>query len=76
MQDVDTPPDDEESIDRGARSGGSLLARLRLNQRDRLMELVRSGIDPAAIRPGECGCNQLDSWSAIFEVTGGEGGVR
>jgi hypothetical protein len=49
---------------------------LRFSQRDRLMEMVRSGIDPAAIRPGECGCNQLDSWSAIFEVTGGEGGVR
>ena len=76
MQDADTPPVDEEIVDRNARSGGSLLARLRFNQRDRLMEMVRSGIDPAAIRPGECGCNQLDSWSAIFEVTGGEGGVR
>jgi N-acetylglucosamine-6-phosphate deacetylase len=76
MQDVDTPPVDEEIIDRDARSGGSLLVRLRFSQRDRLMEMVRSGIDPAAIRPGECGCNQLDSWSAIFEVTGGEGGVR
>ena len=76
MQDADTLPVDEEIVDRNARSGGSLLARLRFNQRDRLMEMVRSGIDPAAIRPGECGCNQLDSWSAIFEVTGGEGGVR
>jgi N-acetylglucosamine-6-phosphate deacetylase len=76
MPDADTPPVDDANIDRDARSGGSLLARLRLNQRDRLMEMVRSGIDPAAIRPGECGCNQLDSWSAIFEVTGGEGGVR
>ena len=76
MQDADTPPVDEEIVDRNARSGGSLLARLRFNQRDRLMEMVRSGIDPAAIRPGECGCNQLDSWTAIFEVTGGEGGVR
>jgi len=76
MQDADTPPVDDANIDRDARSGGSLLARLRFNQRDRLMEMVRSGIDPAAIRPGECGCNQLDSWSAIFEVTGGEGGVR
>jgi N-acetylglucosamine-6-phosphate deacetylase len=76
MQDADTPPIDDANIDRDARSGGSLLARLRFNQRDRLMEMVRSGIDPAAIRPGECGCNQLDSWSAIFEVTGGEGGVR
>ena len=76
MQDADTLPVDEEIVDRNARSGGSLLARLRFNQRDRLMEMVRSGIDPAAIRPGECGCNQLDSWTAIFEVTGGEGGVR
>ena len=76
MQDVDTPPVDDANGDNNARSGGSLLARLRFNQRDRLMEMVRSGIDPAAIRPGECGCNQMDSWSAIFEVTGGEGGMR
>ena len=76
MQDADTPPVDDANIGNDARSGGSLLARLRFNQRDRLMEMVRSGIDPAAIRPGECGCNQLDSGPAIFEVTDGEGGVR
>ena len=76
VQDPDTPPVDDVTVGQGARSGTPLLARMRLNQRDRLMEMVRSGIDPAAIRPGECGCNQMDSWNAIFEITGGEGGVR
>jgi hypothetical protein len=26
-----------------------------------LMELVRSGRDPFAVRPGECGCHELDA---------------
>ena len=45
-------------------------------QWDRLMEMVRSGVDPESVRPGECGCDQADAWNAMFEVTGGEGGVR
>jgi hypothetical protein len=43
---------------------------------DYLLEQVRSGIDPESVRPGECGCDRMDSWSAIFETTGGEGGAR
>ena len=60
----------------GLRSGASLLARMRSAQGDRLMEMVRSGMDPESVRPGECGCDQADAWNAMFEVTGGEGGVR
>ena len=49
---------------------------MRSAQGDRLMEMVRSGMDPESVRPGECGCDQADAWNAMFEVTGGEGGVR
>jgi hypothetical protein len=73
---TDPPPTDGLMAAQDARSAGSLLARMRASQNDRLMEMVRSGIDPAAIRPGECGCDQMDSWNAIFEITGGEGGAR
>ena len=73
---TDPPPTDGLMTAQDARSAGSLLARMRASQNDRLMEMVRSGIDPAAIRPGECGCDQMDSWNAIFEITGGEGGAR
>jgi hypothetical protein len=73
---TDPPPTDGLMAAQDARSAGSLLARMRASQNDRLMEMVRSGIDPAAIRPGECGCDQMDSWNAIFENTGGEGGAR
>lgn len=59
----------------GMRSG-SLLVRMLGTRADVLMDQVRSGIDPAAIRPGECGCDRLDSWNAIFEETLGEGGAR
>ncbi|MFM9098306.1 MAG: amidohydrolase family protein [Phycisphaerales bacterium] len=59
----------------GMRSG-SLLVRMLGTRADVLMDQVRSGIDPSAIRPGECGCDRLDSWNAIFEETLGEGGAR
>jgi hypothetical protein len=41
-----------------------------------LLEQVRSGIDPESVRPGECGCDRMDAWGAIFETTDGEGGAR
>jgi hypothetical protein len=48
-----------------------------LVDRDRqLRDMVRGGTDPEAVRPGECGCDASDTWAAIFEVTGGEGGRR
>ena len=59
----------------GMRSG-SLLVRMLGTRADFLMDQVRSGIDPSAIRPGECGCDRMDSWNAIFEETLGEGGAR
>ncbi len=56
--------------------GSPLLARM-LDVRDRVLrDRVRAGIDPEAVRPGECGCEAMDTWTAIFEVTGGEGGAR
>jgi N-acetylglucosamine-6-phosphate deacetylase len=66
------PPTD--SLRAGAR--GSLLVRMLGTRDDYLLEQVRSGIDPESVRPGECGCDRMDSWSAIFETTGGEGGAR
>jgi hypothetical protein len=41
-----------------------------------LLDRVRAGQDPSAVRPGECGCDDADVWSAIFESTYGEGGER
>jgi len=55
---------------------GSLLARMLGTRDDYLMEQVRSGMDPWSVRPGECGCDRIDSWNAIFEATSGEGGAR
>jgi hypothetical protein len=63
-----------DSLRAGAR--GSLLVRMLGTRNDYLLEQVRSGIDPEAVRPGECGCDRMDSWSAIFETTDGEGGAR
>jgi N-acetylglucosamine-6-phosphate deacetylase len=59
-----------------AMRSGSLLVRMLGTRADVLMDQVRSGIDPSSIRPGECGCDRLDSWNAIFEETLGEGGAR
>jgi N-acetylglucosamine-6-phosphate deacetylase len=67
-----TPP--TEGLRAGGR--GSLLVRM-LDTRDAyLLEQVRSGIDPESVRPGECGCDRMDAWGAIFETTDGEGGAR
>jgi hypothetical protein len=55
---------------------GSLLVRMLGTRDDYLMEQVRSGMDPWSVRPGECGCDRIDSWNAIFEATSGEGGAR
>ena len=59
----------------GLRAGG-LLLRMLGTRDEYLMEQVRSGVDPESVRPGECGCDRLDSWNAIFETVGGEGGAR
>jgi hypothetical protein len=61
----------------GLRAGrGSLLVRM-LDSRDAyLLDQVRGGTDPESIRPGECGCDRMDAWGAIFDTTGGEGGAR
>ena len=40
---------------------GGLLARMLDDREEYLMELVRSGRDPFAVRPGECGCHELDA---------------
>ncbi len=59
----------------GLRAGG-LLMRMLGTRDEYLMEQVRSGVDPESVRPGECGCDRIDSWNAIFETVGGEGGAR
>jgi N-acetylglucosamine-6-phosphate deacetylase len=63
-------------VEEDARAGMPLLARMRTGRERTMLEMVRQGIDPAAIRAGECGCGEADVWNAIFEVTGGEGGKR
>ncbi len=55
---------------------GSLLARMMATRERTLLDRVRAGQDPSAVRPGECGCDDADVWSAIFESTYGEGGER
>ena len=68
-------PKDDAPKPTGPR-GSPLLARM-LDVRDRVLrDRVRAGIDPESVRPGECGCEATDTWNAIFEVTGGEGGDR
>ena len=43
------------------RSGrGGLIARMLDQGDDRLIEMVRNGMDPAEIRAGECGCSGSD----------------
>jgi N-acetylglucosamine-6-phosphate deacetylase len=54
----------------------TLLARMLVDRDRQLRDMVRGGTDPEAVRPGECGCDAGDTWAAIFEVTGGEGGRR
>ena len=60
----------------GAPPRGSLLARMMVTRERTLMDRVRAGQDPSAVRPGECGCDDADVWAAIFESTYGEGGAR
>jgi hypothetical protein len=67
-------PPTEDGLRAGGR--GSLLVRM-LDTRDAyLLDQVRAGVDPESVRPGECGCDRMDAWGAIFETTGGEGGAR
>jgi N-acetylglucosamine-6-phosphate deacetylase len=68
------PPGTEPPVDLPRSQG--LLARMLATRTGYLMDQVRSGIDPDAVRPGECGCDRLDSWNAIFDETSGEGGTR
>jgi hypothetical protein len=55
----DAKPDQKPEQKPPARGG--LLARMLEDREEYLMELVRSGRDPFAVRPGECGCHELDA---------------
>jgi N-acetylglucosamine-6-phosphate deacetylase len=64
----DGPPTDARA--------GTLLARMRALREDAVIARIRSGLDPAQARQGECGCSDADIWAAIFEETAGAGGNR